>query len=605
MFNMYGEEESNETSYERRSYKDNSFYIPRLVLDRSLYPKGKKIPVVLQVNQNILKDNKDIAEHNSTKNSMNGPSSNIHGTVEYQVPIDLWVPRPEDKIFSHIRGAIIAPVHKVFNMPDDGEANNMIDYFYVQAKRCYNSDTKVKFNMNGEETVSIGFRDHCTNYMNYFEKYYDKDLQLLGLYANIKYMIDCNTDVYTLESFLHDLWKYFIDPSASQTAATLNYLLDKMNMEQYNLQLNYKNNKSPVLEYNDYHAKLLLKISVMQNMMIPLITHFITKKKIDPSNIKMVLLKAFDMLFQIVNRMYDVDLYSKIFETTISNVTKNATNNSILWDMQLIRARNSTTHSIESVESIVMQIIPKYTYDKNIIHFNYNAINRDIKFRVTDIAYEYQFVVLSSSKRDEDNNSECDKYEAHATKLNEAIMIQTKTNCLSTMKRIETKYGPFDDNEIRFYHNQLSRDGKFIANSLQKNLVTYLFAKEFDDPQSAKIVNVRQYIILIIAAKRLLESYHMCQLPYMIGGRVNRVVTRKNINKKELQKIESSRYYPMIHAKYNNPKIEQDVILSLIAQILSSEFQTVDYYNPRNNGLTINVIPDLVSEEVCRFVMLI
>lgn len=603
MNNLY--EEENE--YSRKEFSNTSFYIPRLVLDRSLYKKGEKIPVVLQVNQNILKDNKNIASHNSVMNSINGPSSSdyMNKQIEYQVPIDEWVPKPEDKIFNHIRGAIIAPVHKIFNMPDDSSANNMIDYFYVQAKRCYNSDTKVKFNSNGEETVSIGFRDHCTNYMNYFEKYYDKDLQLLGLYANIKFMIDCNTDAYTLEAFLYDLKKYFIDPSASQTAATLNYLLDKMNIEQYNLQLNYKNNKSPVLEYNDDHAKILLKISVMQNMMIPLLTHFITKKKIDPTDIKMILLRAFDMLFQISKRMYNVDLYSKIYETTFSNVIKNTNNNTVLWDMQLIRARNSTSHSIESVESIIMQIIPKYTYNKNIIHFNYNAINRDIKFKVTDIAYEYQFVVLSSSKRDEDNNSECDKYEAHATKMNEAIMIQTKVNCLTTMKRIETKYGPFDKNEINFYYRQLSRNGKFVANSLQKNLVTYLFAKEFDDPQSAKIVNVRQYIILIIAAKRLLESYHMCQLPYMIGGRVNRIVTRKNINKKELQKIESSKYFPMIHKKYNNPKIEQEVILSLIAQILSSEFQTVDCYNPRNNGLTIDAIPDIVAEEVCRFIMLI
>ena len=42
-----------------------------------------------------------------------------------------------------------------------------------------------------------------------------------------------------------------------------------------------------------------------------------------------------------------------------------------------------------------------------------------------------------------------------------------------------------------------------------------------------------------------------------------------------------------------------------IAQILSSEFQTIDYHNPENNGRPINVIPDIVSEEVCRFVMLI
>lgn len=598
-------EESQEQLERETTYSDQRFYMPRFILDRSMYKEGQKIPVVTLIDHNIYKEGQRVAEHSSAKTLMSDlikQKEIINGQFHQQLPIDSWVPQtPQDRIFSHIRGAIIAPVHKFFGMSDDDEANNMIDYFYVTAKRCYNSDTKTK----PDGTISIGFRDHCTNYLNYFEKYYDKELQLLGLYAKLKYMIDCNTDVYTLDAFMHDLWKYFINPNASYTAQYLNYNLDKMNMEQYNLELSYKNNKSPVLEYSDYHAKIMLKISVMQNMMIPLLTHFITKKKIDPINIKNVLLRAFDMLLQVTNMLYNVDLVSKICETTSSNVKKNTNNNSVLWDMQNIRGRNPTTHSIETVENIIMQIIPKYTYDKNIIHFNYNAINRDIKFKVIDVPYEYAFVVLSSSVRDEDNNSECDKFEAHASKLNEAILIQTLVNCSTTMERIELKYGPFDEEEIKFYYNELTRNGKMVVNSLQKTLITYLFAKEFDDPQSAKIVNIRQYIILIIAARRLLESYKLFQLPYMVGGKVNRVVTRKNINKKELQKIEASKYYPLIHAKYNNEKIEQEVILSLIAQILSSEFQTIDYYNPENNGLTINVIPDVVSEEVCRFVMLI
>ena len=580
------------------NYQDQRFYSPRAVFDRSMYPKGQLIEVAYRVDKNIYKHANALAMHDQM-NYLNQNGAYINQNI--QLPIDLWKPQSQaDMIFSHIRGAIIAPVHKFFGMSDEDAANNMIDYFYVTSKRCYNSDTKVK---NGE--VKIGFRDHCTNYMNYFEKYYDKELQLLGIYAQIKYMIDVEKR-YTLRMFLNDLERDFINPNASYTSQYLNFCLDKMNNEQYNLDLDYKNNKSPVLEYTNFHAKIMLKISVMQNMMIPLITHFITKRKIDPQNIKAVLLEAFDKLFKMSEKVYNVNLGSKIFETTSSNVTKNISNNSTLWDMQPIRGRNATTHSIETLENIIMQIIPKYTYDKNIIHFNYNAINRDIKCRVTDVPYEFGFVVLSSSVRDEDNNSECDKFEAHAAKINEAIMIQTLVNCQKTMERIRLLYGPFDEKEIMFYYKQLCRDdGKFYVNTLQRTMITYLFAKEFNDPTSTKIVNIKDYITLIIAAKRVLQSNHMCQLPYMIGGRVNRVVTRKNINKKELQKIESSPYYPLIHAKYNNPKIEKEIILGLIAQILSSEFQTIDFYNKQYNGLPINIIPDVVSEEVCRFVMLI
>jgi hypothetical protein len=582
------------------TFENQRFYSPRITLDRSLYPNGKKIPVVELVNTNIYANQSKVVSHNSVLNSIDHLTSSSIPSNPNQVPIDSWVPGPEDKVFTHIRGAIIAPVHRIFAMAEDNKANNMIDYFYVTAKRCYNSDTKMK-----DGRLSIGFRDHCTNYMNYFVKFYDKEMQLLGLYANIKYMMDCQIENYSFNAFLHDLWKYFINPNGSYQAQYLNYQIDKMNIEQYNLELNYKNNKSPVLEYTDYHAKIMLKISVMQNMMIPLLTHFILKKKIPADQIKNVLMRSFDLLLQASKMIYNIDLVSKICETTFSNVSKNTNSNSVLWDMQNIRGRNATTHSMETVENIIMQIIPKYTYDKNIIHFNYNAINRDIKFRVTDVPYEYSFVVLSSSVRDDDNNSECDKFEAHAAKLNEAILVQTLVNCSTTMKRIEIKYGPFDENEIKFYYHELSKNGKMVVNSLQKTLITYLFAKEFDDPQSAKIVNIREYIILIIAARRLLESFRLFQLPYMIGGKVNRIVTRKNINKKELQKIESSEFYPLIHDKYNNVKIEQEVILSLIAQILSSEFQTIDYLHPENNGLTIHVVPDIVSEEICRFVMLI
>lgn len=593
----------NERDYNNNlTFSDKRFYMPNKILDRSLYKPGEKIPVVMIVNHNIMNNGANIANENSLANShYNLTQAHLNMIPpQNQPPIDAWIPKPEDKLFNHIKGAIIAPIHKYYGLKDDDPAVSMLDYFFVSAKRCYNSDSKMK-----DGIPYIGFRDHCTNYINYFEKFYDTDYQLLNMYSKIKYMIDCQTKSYNLNIFLHDLWKYFINPQCSYTSQILNFYIDKMNNEQYNLKLDYKNNKSPVLEYTEYHAKILMKISIMQNMMIPLITHFITKNRISQNDIKTTLLKAFDLLFQITKLTYNIDLGSKLFETTFSNVTKSANNNSVLFDMQNIRGRNTTSHSIETVENIIMQIIPKYTYSKNIIHFNYDSIIKDIKYKITDVPYEYAFVALSSSNRDEDNNSECDKFEAHAAKLNEAILIQTQVNCEDTMKRIELKYGPFDEKEILFYKKELTKDNKPIVNNLQKTLVNYLFAKEFDDPQSIRIVNIRQYIILIIAAKRVLQSYKLAQLPYIIGGKVNRVVARKNVNKKELQKITSSKYYPIIHEKYKNEKIEKDVILFLISQILSSEFQTIDYYHPEDNGLIINIIPDLISEEICRFIMLI
>ena len=86
---------------------------------------------------------------------------------------------------------------------------------------------------------------------------------------------------------------------------------------------------------------------------------------------------------------------------------------------------------------------------------------------------------------------------------------------------------------------------------------------------------------------------------------MNRVVSKKTINKKELQKLETSKYYPLVQQKYMNRKIDGDQVSLLIAQILSSEFQNIDYYHPEHNGVIINNISDIILEEALRYILLI
>ena len=54
-----------------------------------------------------------------------------------------------------------------------------------------------------------------------------------------------------------------------------------------------------------------------------------------------------------------------------------------------------------------------------------------------------------------------------------------------------------------------------------------------------------------------------------------------------------------------NRKIDGDQVSLLIAQILSSEFQNIDYYHPEHNGVIINNISDIILEEALRYILLI
>ena len=91
------------------------------------------------------------------------------------------------------------------------------------------------------------------------------------------------------------------------------------------------------------------------------------------------------------------------------------------------------------------------------------------------------FVEMKKMSGDEDNNSEADKFEAHISKVDESMVIQTNVNLQDTMNKIRHIYGPFDEAEIMFYIDQLTKEGRPIKNSFQFNLVSYLFLKDFKD----------------------------------------------------------------------------------------------------------------------------
>ncbi len=108
----------------------------------------------------------------------------------------------------------------------------------------------------------------------------------------------------------------------------------------------------------------------------------------------------------------------------------------------------------------------------------------------------------------------------------------------------------------------------------------------------------------MIASRKLLLAYNMVVLPYIVSSKVERIQPRKCINKKELLKIESSKYYEQIRSKYQSDKIEK-YILSLIATILASEFSIIDYHDESLDGKMIMNLPDIISEEIMMYVSLI
>lgn len=497
---------------------------------------------------------------------------------ENLIPIvDEWEPSSDDIIFTNSKNIIVAPIAKYYHLEDQ---NNKINLFFVNPKKSYNSDD---------------LRNHTCHYLNYFEKYFDKDKEYFTILAKLKYLIDVYPE-YSLDNFFADINRYILQQSIYQKVIN-------MVEHNYSLKLSYKSANNPQLQYKDYHAKALMQMSILMNLCIPIITHFAYIKRV--SNIDEYLLDIYDNIMYAPIFQY-VDMPSKIYETSISNIKKNEKNNQIIWDKQDIRGKDVVIHSKDAVRNIMLNILPKYTFDKSMVSLNYTSIQKSNRFQITDIAYEYSYVPLSSSKRDgEDNASEMDKYESNLIKINESLYLQSKVNCQFTMEKIEKKWGPYDEDEIAFYLKELQNDNREIINGFQKQLIFNLFYKYFGDTASIKAINSIDYVKLMLSAKKMLQQNMMSFLPYIISAKVDKIVTRKTLNKKELLKMQQSQYYPLVQEKYKNEKIWKQ-ILGTIATIITSTFRIIDYHDQAvMHGRIIPVESDIIIEEALLYILLI
>lgn len=491
--------------------------------------------------------------------------------------VDKWKPQPEDIYFTNAKDVLVAPISNYYHLEDGNSAR--INYFWIKPKKSYNSDL---------------LRDHCCLYLNYFEKYFDIEKEYFTNVALIKFLIDYYQD-YGVQNFVYDMTRYIIQPSIISK-------IERMVDHNYTLELSYKSANNPQLQYTDDHAKTLLKISILMNLCIPLITHFAYSRKIN--DIDEYLLDIYDYILY-APQFASVDIPSKLYETSISNVNRNAKNNAIIWQKQDIRGKDTITHSMGAVRNIILNIIPKYTFSQNMVSLNYTSIQKSNKYQVTDIQYEYSYVPLSSSRREgEDNTSDFDRFEANTTKADESLYLQVKYNYEYVMKKIEAQWGPFDPNEIAFYKKEMKNINGDIINMFQRQLVFNMFYKYFGDTISINAINVDDYIELVIAARKMLKGNNMGFLPYIISGKVNKIVSRKSLNKKEIAEMEASQYYPLVEDKFKNPKILNQV-LGTIATIITSSFSVIDYQDREFNGTPITVETKIIIEEFLMYILLI
>lgn len=498
--------------------------------------------------------------------------------------VDEWDPGEDSNqlIVTCRKGFFIVPLDILLRLDISDEESKKLNYFTISIKKCYNSPD---------------MRLHLFRYVNYYCNFYDPSAEYLSVLLRLKIKMDrYPTEYYPSEVFFNDMDTYILKSNIVSN-------VQRMVEDNYHHELQYSNMRNQQLQYTNEHAKKLHIISILMNLCIPLLTHYAYMHKV--SDLNEYLLSFYD---RILHLSITEGIYQKLYDTAFTNTNINQKNNPGIWDKQDIRSIDTTTHSVDIIENIVLNIMPKYTFEKNIISFNYASIRTSTDYKITDIAFEFSYIAISSSKRDNDSISDFDKFESNLIRMNEGLYLQNKINGQVCMETIRNVFGPFDPKEIEHYDNRILKDsnGNYTVNSFQKQLIFDLFYRWFKDTQSINSINRIEYVQLILAAKKLLLSKNMKILPYIIAGKIDKFVQRKTVNKKEKMIVEASKSFPLILEKYRNADIINN-ILSIVATIISSDFSIVDL-DPEVDGkllkLTVGASINMVIEEIEMFILM-
>lgn len=473
----------------------------------------------------------------------------------------------------------------------------------VEFDKCFNTDKQdLNLFIITRTAYSKNLEEIC-RYSNTFFKYYDHDKEFLTGLLNIKYQIDKN--IYTgIKQFICDIAEYLF------TDSVINKIF-KMVDDYYEVDLSptdeVKNIDLHALQFMNEHGKSLLALAIAYKLTIPLVCHFYviyfdklsaasSSKKNVPITIKNYLYDVFLSYFPLFQK--DSLLFNKLAVTVKSHLTYTKTSDKILWSRMANKKITPTTCIDKLIAVIVVDLIPKSIFKKNLIFLFQVSIPQQIKnMLLGKDTFEYCEI---STKSSGDELSGLEKMEANSAQVSDLNIIISSVNIKKSIKKICKKFNIIlDPDEISWYKEN-------IRSFTFSDIILQFFSKYFGGYYDLKSISKSQYIKLLIIFKKIMSDLGFFYIPQLLTGNISKTIKRRNISNKQLKHIEESykfkelmKNYSCVITEDNNP------ILNNIAMLINTPIEYVDYSNRSMLGKDIKVDIGIVVDEYIRFLYMI
>lgn len=495
------------------------------------------------------------------------------------IPVDEYVPEEEDRLMYSDGKLVVIPFDEIYGRED--LPSTFCKFFIMK-------------------TAWVRNLNIITQYVNYFEKYYDTDKELIQAYLGLKVMVDNKKRYITQQTFTHNLYTYIFTDS----------IIEKV--KQF-VEDNYKhhidddpltNKISEDIRFTDEHTKILYAASMGIKMVIPIVFHYLNKYKFKTNG-----------LYQYFERMIDifspegVNIYYKLWKSVHDKTLSNFKSSKILWNQREVYGETLTTRIMQLFQHhIVVGNLYKYSFEKNPIKLNNVVVDSQLKF-ISRYKYPHNLVNINEGSNvnsaSENDINRIDKLLMNASKIDESILIISDLNIKSVIRNIEEEMGaPVSKDELNFYMNY----HKLSPNQL--NLVNYFYANYFNGFLDLEMLNKQNYLTLVILLKKRFLYLNCPYLAQLITGNISgKLVSRPIQNQKFISKMETDPIFQTITQENYKTLIEvngdYNVLTGIVSSFINTSFTIVDYDYPEKTGQPIIINPDAVCEEYNNYLKLI
>lgn len=458
--------------------------------------------------------------------------------------------------------------------------------------------------------------DITVNHIAYFMEYYDTNQELAVGYLQLKNALDTE-HMYTpenMDKLIKDIYNRLITPSIIKELDllieynnTINIELEKDGSKRYKTSKQYAES----LEFNNEHTALMLKISYCMKIIAPVMLHYFSINRMKVNKKDNIIYKFYKPLF--TDYFTDkINIYNKLYVYVKARIHQNRSQNYQLYDQREIAGYDISSVIQDFLRGeLITEIMYRYEFTKgsNPVAFNKVAVDNQLKF-LWDNKYT-RTPTLLTNERNSDGVSGIEKLEMNLSRIDEGVTIIADLTVEDAIRIIQEKY-KFDltDEELDYMVKN------HRPSEIQKTLITAFFSKFFGESRNIKLVNKRQYCIMVLILKKLLLTYDannesdikISFLPFIISGNLEGKEDNKPIrNNKFISKLENTESYSKLIShkfKYIN-EIRPNFIVNIISTLANSTFTYCAYEYPEIYGEKIEVDLNKLAIEIITFLSVI